>query len=397
MKKKYFEVLTNYFYNFFSSALPTVALQFIVQPMIAKTLGGEQNGQYLTLMSLNFFIIGVTSAVLNTVRMLQNDNYEKKNIKGDFNLIWLFYALLILIAMPLGYTIYTKEWDLIGASLYVIIGMLYLYHDYIYAEYRLKMQFNKILYSNCMLVIGYIIGLVIFMKVSSRWQIVIITAYLMGAIYDYNNTSFIKEPVKKTPLFKQTFNKVCFLTTANALDMSVTYFDKLALYPLLGGTAVSVYNTATLVGKMLLLVSAPLNSLLLSYLVKMDSLKVSLSKKKVAVVLGTAAAAYLTCVLIGYPLTELLYPQWAKQSQLFIPITVASSLLSLISGLLNTVVIRFFNTGYQVYVQGGSLILYLTLCLLLLHTGGLMGFSIGVLLTSLIKCAALLVLVLKKL
>jgi hypothetical protein len=72
------EIFKNLILNFFSYALPTVVLQFVVQPIIARKLGADLNGQYLTLMSLNYFMIGITAAVLNTVRMLQNEKYEQQ-------------------------------------------------------------------------------------------------------------------------------------------------------------------------------------------------------------------------------------------------------------------------------------------------------------------------------
>ena len=76
-----------------SFALPTIVLQLIIQPAIANKIGAELNGQYLTLMSFNFFLIGITASVLNTVRLLQNGKYETYRYKGDFNGIYLFYVI----------------------------------------------------------------------------------------------------------------------------------------------------------------------------------------------------------------------------------------------------------------------------------------------------------------
>ena len=45
------EIIKNIVLNFFSYALPTFVLQFVVQPIIARKLGADLNGQYLTLMS----------------------------------------------------------------------------------------------------------------------------------------------------------------------------------------------------------------------------------------------------------------------------------------------------------------------------------------------------------
>ncbi len=394
-KSSVYEMIRNFIMNFFSYALPTFVLQFAVQPIIASRIGSEANGQYLTLMSLNYFMIAVTAAVLNTVRMLQDQKYRDRNLVGDFNIFFVFYAVLLAVIMPLGFFLLTKEKNVIDILLYAIIGWLYLYHDYIFAQYRLQLNFRKILINNLILVAGYCIGLAVFLFAVPKWQIIIIIAYSMGAIYDYFNTTFLREPIRKTELFNETGKKIGSLTCANALSSSMSYLDKLLLYPLLGGSEVSVYNTASLIGKMLILVSGPLNSFVLSYLVRMKKLQTKIKAKHMILGAAALAAAYILCVAIGYPLTEILYPGWAKESQKLIPITVAASLFTLVGNLLNTVIIRFYKAYYQIIVQGFNLVLYLILTLALLKQGGLMGFSIGVALVAFIKMITLAAVILK--
>lgn len=387
------EIVKNLILSFFSYALPTVVLQFVVQPIIAARLGAELNGQYLTLMSLNFFIISITASVLNTVRMLQDAEYKKRNVSGDFNVFFLLYAIFIVVALPIGYMLYTKSFNVTEIILYAIVGILYLYHDYIFADYRLRLKYNKILINNVILVAGYAIGTIIFYFWLDYWQIVFIVPYALGGIYDLFNTTFIREPLKTTPLFATTGKKVALLMGANVLGSAMTYCDKLLLYPLLGGFYVSIYNTAALVGKVLIMVSAPLQSVLLSYLVKTNDLKVKFNKKFVLYGLGLLVVGYASCVAVGYPLIHLLYPSWADVSFQFVPITVASSVLALANSLLNTLVVRFHKTSFQMVVQAIDLAVYLVASLILLHFFGLWGFCIGILLASLVKMAVLLVVI----
>ena len=115
------DVAKNLVLNFASYALPTVVLQFVVQPIIARRLGVDLNGQYLTLMSLNYFLIGVTAAVLNTVRMLQEEEYQKKGIRGDFNFFFLIYALILAVIMPIGYILYTGTINILEIAFYFFL------------------------------------------------------------------------------------------------------------------------------------------------------------------------------------------------------------------------------------------------------------------------------------
>lgn len=385
------EVIKNLALSFFSFALPTVILQFVVQPILAAKLGAELNGQYLTLSALNFFVIGITASVLNTVRMLQHSKYQERGFCGDFNLFLLLDAAIIIALYPTGFLFYTKAFDLVDVLLYVAVGLLYLYHDYIFAQYRLGLQYNKILINNIILVIGYALGTLIFACWIPKWQIVFIVPYCLSGIYDYSNTTFIKEPLKKTPYFGDTGRQVALLTLSTALGTAAVYCDKLLLYPLLDGVSVSIYSTAALVGKILLMVSSPLQSVLLSYLVKMQDINIKLNKKLVLIGAGAIVFGYVGCVVIGYPLTDFLYPAWSKKSQVFIPITVAASVIGLVNGLLNTVIIRFCKTIVQVVIQSVDLVVYLALTLIFLHFFALPGYCVGVLLAGFIKMILMIV------
>lgn len=392
MKNSFKDIIKNLFLSFLSYAMPTVVLQFVIQPIMAAMLGAEANGQYLTLMSLNYFVIGITATVLNTVRMLQDEEYKKKGLVGDFNVFFVGYAVLLAVVMPIGHILYTQSLNIVDILLYLAIALLYLYHDYIFAQYRLDLNYRKILINNIILVVGYFVGLAIFF-VWQKWQIVIISAYFLGAIYDFFNTTFLREPVRRTPMFGATTKKISLLTCSHALSSVTTYCDKLILYPLLGGVSVSIYNTASIVGKMLILLSAPMNSVLLSYLVKEDSLNIKLNKRKMLFAVGLLLLAYGACVAIGFPMTSILYPKWASSSQKYIPITVAISTLSLVSHLLNTVVIRFYRTSFQVMIQSINLVIYLTLSLVMMRFWSLWGFCIGGAIAGAVRLLMLLVII----
>ncbi len=383
-KSKAFDVIKNLFLSFLSYAMPTAVLQFIIQPILASRLGGELNGQYLTLMSLNYLIIGVTASVLNTTRMLQDKEYRERGLVGDFNIFFAVYAAVIIVVIPLGQYLYTGVFDIVEMLLCTVISLLYLYHDYIFAQYRIRMQFNKILINNILLVVGYFLGLGLFF-LCGKWQVVVITAYAIGAVFDFFNTDFLREPIKKTPMFKQTLLKLLPLTVSMMLSSAMTYCDKLLLYPLLGGESVSIYNSASIVGKMLLMVSSPLSSVLLSYAIQVDTLKFKMGKKKILLGVAFLIVAYLACVLVGFPLTDLLYPDWADQSQKFIPITVAASLFTLLANVINTIVIRFYKPSFQIVLQCINLAVYLIAALVLWYFFSLMGFCLGVMIAGIVK------------
>lgn len=389
MRSSIKDVIKNLLFSFCSYALPLATLQFVIQPLIANRLGAELNGQFLTLMSANYFLVGITALVLNTVRMLQHNEYQEKKYIGDFNLFFLVYVLFLIVLMPILFIFYTGSFNVIDIILYVAIGLLYLYHDYIFAQYRLDMKYNKILINNIVIVVGYFAGLPVFFW-TGKWQFIIIVAYIFSSIYDFLNTTFLREPIRKTPLFNDTLKLVAFYTGANALSSFITYCDKLLLYPLLGGTLVSVYNTASMVGKLLMLLSSPLNSVMLGYLVKMDNFKLKVKPKVTAIIISGCIVAYMGCMIVGYPLTGFLYPGWATESQKFLPVTILASLLGLLAQTINTVAIRFLKASFQITFQLINFFVYLIICLVLLYFFSLWGFCIGVACSNLIRVIMLL-------
>lgn len=381
---KLLSVIKNIIYSFASFALPTAVLQFIVQPYIANYLGAEENGRYLTIMSLNYFIIGITASVLNTVRLLQQGLYEEKKYKGDFNIIFIVYILLITVTMPVGYYIYSQKFIFTDVCLILVISYLYLYHDYIFCEYRITLKYNKILANNILMTVGYLVGMFFFFLVH-KWQIIYISAYTFTAVFDLLNTRFWAEPLRKTPLFKTTTKMVAKLTCSNAIGTVPTYCDKFILYPLLGGESVSVYNSASIVGKILNLVSAPLNSVLLSYIVKVKELKVKIKKIHIMCGIVVAVIAYLACVFLGYPLTSYLYPKWAAESQKYIYFTVAASLFTLFSSIVSVIIVRFYDLKIKAIIETVSLVLYCGASLIGLQCFGLYGFCIALAIVPLVK------------
>lgn len=388
------DLLKNLLFSFCSYALPLAVLQFIVQPIIANILGPELNGQFLTLMSINYFLIGITASVLNTVRMLQHNEYKEKNYIGDFNIFFIIYTVFFTVAMPISFVFYTGRFDFIDILLYVFIGLLYLYHDYIFSQYRIELKYNKILINNIIIVLGYFIGLPLFL-VTKRWQLIIITAYFLSGVYDLFNTTFLREPIKKTPLFTETRKKVMIYTLSYALSSFITYCDKLILYPILGGTLVSIYYTASMIGKLLMLMSSPLNSVLMGYLINIDDQKFRIKPKMVLIIALGCVVAYMGCLIVGYPIIDFLYPDWAMESQKYLPLTVLGSLFGLIVHLINTVAIRFLDASLQIKLQLINLIFYLVVSLVLLHLFSLWGFCLGIVCSNIFRLIVLIILIRK--
>ena len=379
MERTYFKsIIFNFIKNLMAYALPVVVLQFVIQPVIASKLGEENNGLILTIIALNYFITSITASILLQIRLLQNEKYEKEILVGDYNLILLAMAIFNSFVMAVGTWFYmgaaVTVWDIV---LCIVIALLFLIHDYIGVQYRSEFNYTKILISNIVLCFGYLLGILCFLYVLNSWQIVFIVAYGVCEIYDLSHTTYWREPFKITPLMPDTIRRFFLLAGASILGYLVSYGDRLLLFPVADGSTVSILTASEVMGKMLMLISSPLSSFLLAYLVKESSVKYNPKLKHILLAFTFLGVCYVVAVGVSIPMLKLLYPQWAVRSAKYVPLTTLTSLLNLISAVLNVIIIRFCKTKWQLIVNGSYLAMYLISSFTLFHFFGLMGFCIG--------------------
>lgn len=377
--------VTNFIKNVFSYALPVAMLQFIVQPLIAAKLGSEANGLYLTIIAVIYFVTSITSAILLQVRLLKDAEYKEKGYVGDFNIILLAFLLLTVIAISVATVGYMNEPKLSDFTWSIVVAILYVVHDYMCVQYRLELNYTKILFSNGCLVLGYVFGILLFYFLIPEWQVVYVIAYATSFIYDYMNTDCLRERMTITPLFSPTIKKYLLLAGASFLSHLVSYGDRIILFPVTDGTSVSIFTSAEIMGKMMMLLQAPLASFLMAYIVKMDKIELKIPKKAMWAVPGFVVVLYVGCLVVSMPVLHILYPQWATESMAYVPYTTVISLANLLSAVLNVVVIRFCNSKWQIAINGSFLVAYLFFSFTLLQSYDLMGYCWGNMIAALFK------------
>ena len=160
----------------------------------------------------------------------------------------------------------------------------------------------------------------------------------------------------------------------------VTYGDRLILYPLLDGTSVSVFSSAQLIGKMLQMISTPLATFLLSYMVRRETARFAMRPRYGVILAG--AVLYMGCIVVSYPMMHLLYPQWAEQSLMYVPLTAANGVVHMLNVLLNVFVLKFCQAKWQIIKSVVYLGAYMLFSFVLLKLYGLWGFGVGNLIAS---------------
>lgn len=370
--------------NIIATAIPLLILQLISLPIVGAKYNGEKYGLVVTLISLFTLLSFPFGNVLNNVRLLTQSEYKEKSITGDFNILLMASVVFSSIFIIIG-TIYFEEMlNIRNILLITIISCLNIMREYLVVSFRLTLNYSAIVINNIILSIGYLVGTLVFYK-TGYWQFIYILGLGFSLFYIINKSNLLEEKFKVTKLFKKTTYKSFVLFCSSFLNNILTYADKLLLFPLLGPSAVSIYYTATIFGKIISMMINPINSVMLSYLTKMEKVG---TKKLVYIIFSTTIIgiiSYFVTILISYPLLNLLYPQWADESLELIYVTTATAIIGVICSVIHPFILRFKNINWQLLISGTNVALYVILGVLFYDLYGLLGFCIGMLIANALK------------
>lgn len=382
MKKKKF--LIDSLLNIISAALPLLVLQLISYPLIARVVGGEEYGLIITLISVITVVSFPLGNVLNNIRLLRDEEYKEANEEGDFNPLLLgssFVSILLIIYISFYIDSSLEILDFILLSLITVAS---LWKEYLIVTFRLVLNYKGILLNNIFMSLGYLIGSGIFLYLGN-WQIIYFTGLLFSLIYILRHTSLHKEKFRFSNLFKITASKGLALYIANLLKNVLSYADKLILLPLLGPVTVAIYYSSTILGKIISMMINPVNSVILSYLVKVDniSLKNVIKMFSVSTIIGVFG--YILTIWISPYFLGFFYKDWAEESLELVYITTATAIVGVLSTVLQPFNLRFNKISWQIYLSGIHLVVYVALCYYFFQIAGLEGFTFGVLMSTVFK------------
>jgi O-antigen/teichoic acid export membrane protein len=367
-----------------SASIPVVLMQIVLYPFIASKIGATSFGLLLTLIGISNIFSGITGNTLNNVRLLLDREYSEKHLKGDFNIL-LFSSLLISsIFLSFAVFYYEKKINLINIIAITVISIFTAVNSYISVEFRLKLDYFKIILSNIFLSAGYGIGFIIF-TASGYWQVIFIIGSGLCLIYNLHATSILKEPFRKTYFFNLALKNYIILFFSIFISLVASYIDRWLLFPILGGEQVAIFYSASVIGKILSLVTGPIAGVLLSYIVKKKSISFQEYIKYIILLTLISIIGYFLGIIISQKIIYLIYPSWADKSLQYVPITVAICMLELFASMNNVIILKFKKRKWQIIIQISYFIFYFLLSIYLIKNKGLLGFCYASLFASMIK------------
>lgn len=378
------KIILDMILNIIAATIPVAVLQLIVYPITAKNIGGDEYGLMLTIYSVWIMISNSLGNVLNNVRLLWNGEYEEGEIKGDFNVLLIQWGFINAVVIGAVIVFYCDGFNLIHVGLGIVVSLLVIAKAYLEVGFRLILNYKSIVINNILQSVGFFIGAYITAATGS-WESIFILGYLFSCIYCVVKTKLLNEPFCKTKMFKRVNKDSNKLIVATVISNMMTYADKLVLYPLMGGTAVSIYYTATILGKIVGMLTGPINSVVLSYISKWKSDNRNLITKILLLGIGLCIIGYVVTLVLSRPVLGMLFPQWIDEVMHYIPITTVNVLLLVLISMLSPFVLKFCDMKWQIVISGISVVIYFICALVLWNYFGLTGFCFGAMAGTFVK------------
>ena len=384
------KIIANTAYTMGGALLMNGVLQLMIYPLLNRSMGSSQLGVLLYIMGLVAVICPSVGQALNTSRLVVRRNFQVKN--GDYDLLLLLFGGAGAAAVLL-LTAWSGSVKGVGsAGLIVLLLMATTFRYYGDVEYRLNLNYKRYFCYYAVLSAGYAAGFLIYCA-SGNWFLVFLAGEAAALGYLAVTGTVFRGFFGRSPYLKLAFVRGGMLVFSYFITNLTLNMDRLVLKNMISDLAVTQYYVTSLIGKTMVLLVAPVNTLIISYLTNKNT---RLNRRQFLVFSGTGlgvSLAFFLAAQIGTPLfVRLFYGDLYESVWELVTVVNISQILGLFSAYLFIVVLTFTEEKWQLILQIGHLILMVVLVAFLTGSHGIMGFSVAVLTANILRVAAVLLL-----
>ena len=378
MKKLGKSILKDSIWSIAGIVLMNVVAQFFIYPLWDKQLGSDAYGEILYLLSLmNIVAISLGSAT-NYARMCNKDQSVKNRsyllILGGGAVLFGAAAILCkgLLALDLG-----------TAGLFALLIGFTMWRFYADVEFRLSLNYKGYFLYYLLISVGYVIGALAFLK-TGQWVLALLFGEILGVAFVLWKGRVLRpDGMPSKAEFGEISGVVAALFGSNVISNLIFNGDRLILKFFIGGAAVTTYYLASLIGKTATLVTTPLNSVLIGYLMRY---KGTLKKRTVALLAGGSAIVSLVgmlgCFVASVILLPFLYPAEYETVKPFLWLGNLAQIIYFVGNMISVLLLRFGKSRDQLFINVLYAVLFAVLCIPATYLWGLWGFCIGYLVTT---------------
>ena len=218
-------------------------------------------------------------------------------------------------------------------------------------EYRLNLNYQRYFIYYLLIGIGYLAGFVIY-RITDRWLWIYLVGEVAALCYVAVTGSVFHKFFQRSGHFFVALERGFFLTLSYLITNTTMNMDRLVIKQILGNEQVTIYYVISLIGKTLVLLIAPINTIVISYLTKRrELLNRSQFGKAVLAGGGVAGVFFLGCQ-VGTPLfVWLFYHDLFPSIKGLVTVVNLAQVLGLFSAFLFILVLTFTDEKWQLWIQ----------------------------------------------
>ena len=360
-----------------------MVIQLFIYPFIADRLGNEGFGQVRAMMALVSITAGSLGVSANYSRMMTESRFHPANSNYVYILLGggVVCAVIGVVYMA-GLGAFTP----LAALLFALLIILTAFRYYSDVSFRMKTDFFGYMLFYFAIAAGYAVGLLTY-YVTKQWYLAFIIGEIAGIVFVVVRGNVYRRALAKPD---ESFSKVCksmsFLLSSNLMENLTLNADGLVLVVFCDEESVAIFYTASLLGKVIAMLSAPLNSLIISYIVKSG---VRMSKKFWTLALGAVtvlgALAFAACSIASPIFMKIFYPSLYGEVLPYILPAVLGQIFYFISGILLVVLLKFNGEKKQFFINATYCAEFFVIVTLMTALSGLGGFVYGTLIANAIR------------
>ena len=376
-RKKLLQLL----YSFTATGIFNVVIQLILYPDLEHRMGEHAYGVALSVISLIAIIAGSCGSAVGNCRLLGVTKGWTEG--GDYHRILLGMGVLGS-SIGMAYLFYLGVATPISLVLFVLLNLITMLRFYSEVEFRISTDFFRYMIYYILISAGYIVGLFLF-RLSHEWMLALIVGEALALLYVALFGTIYRPPLfRRSKVFLPVLSATGFLFLSVLIDNVTLHADRILLLTITkDGSTVTLYYIASLAGKIVALLTAPLNALVLSYLVRYEGkLSRTLWSTAAIATLIFGAAAFGACMLISPPLIRFLYPSTLPQVAPILVPAILGQIFYFASGLLMTILLRFKGEKRQLLFNAIYAVIFFVCVVIGTVLRGLRGFALAILLAN---------------
>lgn len=363
--------------NIISNLLLVSVIQLICFPLLNKS--ETENVFSLITVIYGYAIIIATTLgnTLNNVRLLYNNKITQSKKEYLFNNIFKYVIIGNIIIFSLLIWLYTKEVT-VNNILIVLFSALLTSRYYLNVYFREKLNFTKILFSNVSILIGYLIGILLYVTLLEFYSVIFVMGELLGIVYIIKNiqgntyedeNNYEIESNIKNKVYKDYTN----YTLTNLMINALNYLDRIIVFPLVGANAMTTYFIGSTTSKMISLITTPMNNVLLSYITAGES-KNTYFKTLNLIVMISLIPSFFLIKYTSLLLTKILYYDYFDHVDKIMNLITIICLLSIYNSVINPFCMKILSSITLLKIQITYAGFYIISALLCTINYGLFGF-----------------------